>query len=129
VRGEDDTPSDPLPIPPPAPGQLNERGFLWKPVGENSRKLAVLLPECYRLAREPRTGASNERIVDKVFIRGGLRNGDKPQSLYRGSKHEKRLITRWSRPGADYGKAFDVLVIFKGGTASWEIKDGAKRQT
>lgn len=42
------TPPDPEPPAPPAPGEFKVdpkwTGFLWKPIGENSKKLRVLLP-------------------------------------------------------------------------------------
>lgn len=82
-----ETPDQPAPPPPASDTGLTgkESGFLWKPSGENSSKLVVLLPSAYSGKVRTDTGAiwSGGSQVERATYTG-IANGDRGH--YRFSK-------------------------------------------
>ena len=107
-------------IPPSAPtppsgltGQ--EPGFLWKPVGENSRKLRVLLPKEW-------TGK-----VDKGSVEVWL-GGERIESLTAiGVANGNREHFAGQKPGGSYNKGVSVRATEGGRTWAWAIPNPAGR--
>jgi hypothetical protein len=92
-----------------------EGGFLWKPKGENSGSLVVLMPQAYR---EQVRGVSLMTKAGQVVERGkssGYANG--------GREH-----FRFSRAGGSYPKNLLVEVEFSSGQKKYiPISDPASR--
>lgn len=107
-------------IPPSAPtppsgltGQ--EPGFLWKPVGENSRKLRVLLPKEW-------TGK-----VDLCSVEVWL-GGKRIESLTAiGVANGNREHFAGQKPGGSYNKGVSVRATEGGRTWAWAIPNPAGR--
>ena len=92
-----------------------ERGFLWKPVGENSRKLRVLLPKEW-------TGK-----VDKGSVEVWL-GGERIESLTAiGVANGNREHFAGQKPGGSYNKGVSVRATEGGRTWAWAIPSPAGR--
>ena len=92
------------------------QGFLWKPVGENSGKLAVLLPK------------DLWNSVSNVTLYGP--DGKKLESVdtQPGYGLDGRTIFRFSRSGANYPPGTSVVATKGDGTAvRWIVKDTGNR--
>jgi len=78
-------------------------GFIWKPIGEHTGKLVVILPPQY-------TGHASGAYT-------GVANGG-------------RMHFRFSKPGSGYGRNILVVANLKaGGAVHWPIPNGAARTT
>lgn len=90
-------------------------GFIWKPVGENSGRLVVILPPQY-------TGYASSAYVASASgspIEGGA---------YSGVANGGRMHFRFSKPGSGYGRNILVVATLKaGGAVHWPIPNGAAR--
>jgi hypothetical protein len=90
-------------------------GFLWKPVGENSRKLVILLPPQY-------TGQ-----VSGVYV-ANSKGGAIEAGSYTGVGNGNRTHWRFSKPGSGYGQNILAVANLKsGGAVHWPIPNGASR--
>lgn len=91
-------------------------GFLWKPVGDHSRCLVVLLPPQY--SKQP---------VAAVYItnnKGDLVEG----GAYTGIGNGNRRHYRFTQPGHKYGGDVRVVAeITDADTVHWVIPNGAGR--
>ena len=93
----------------------HEKGFLWKPVGENSRKLRVLLPKEW-------TGK-----VDKGSVEVWL-GGERIESLTAiGVANGNREHFAGQKPGGSYNKGVSVRATEGGRTWAWAIPNPAGR--
>lgn len=91
-------------------------GFLWKPVGDHSRRLVVLLPPQY-----------SARPVAAVYITtaaGEFVDG----SAYTGIGNGNRRHYRFAKQGREYGGDVRVVAeITEADTVNWVIPNGAGR--
>jgi hypothetical protein len=120
---------------PTTPGIAGSSAFLWKPVSESNGKVAVLTPCKYRWhGSDTEKGKAGAIVMTRVYIRGGDRDGE-TLSSYQPLKNGKpgvngnRIHHRGKAAGEKYGKNFAVVAdLGSGGTMSWGVRDGAKRQ-
>ncbi len=94
-------------------------GFVWKPISESDKKLAVVLPEVLA------------NIVSKVEIHSSLPPSEATkiaEGRFAGNANGGRPHFRFEKAGGAYGDDLH-LVAYKndGTTLSWDIKDGSKR--
>ena len=90
-------------------------GFLWKPVGENSRKLVILLPPQYTGKAGSVHVASGDGQVLDVGVYTGVGNGG-------------RTHWRFPQKGGAYGNnILAVADLNAGGSVHWPIPSGAAR--
>ena len=90
-------------------------GFIWKPVGENSKKLVILLPPQYTGYVQGVYVANSSRAAVETGNPTGVGNG--------GREH-----FRFSKPGAGYGSGvYAVAVLKAGGSVHWPIPNGSSR--
>jgi len=90
-------------------------GFLWKPVGENSGRLVILLPPQY-------TGQ-----VSVVYV-ANSKGGAIEAGSYTGVGNGNRTHWRFSKPGSGYGQNILAVANLKsGGAVHWPIPNGASR--
>ncbi|MBP7276529.1 MAG: hypothetical protein KBA51_10050, partial [Kiritimatiellae bacterium] len=89
-------------------------GFLWKPEGESSGKLVVLLPSSY-------TGH-----VSACFI--ATSGGSViEQGSYSGAHNGDREHYRFSKSGSSYGAVVVVADLKAGGAVHWPISSPGSR--
>jgi len=92
-------------------------GFIWKPVGEHTGRLVVILPPQY-------TGHASSAYIASASgspIEGGA---------YTGVANGGRMHFRFSKPGSGYGRNILVVANLKaGGAVHWPIPNGAARTT
>jgi len=108
---------DHYPDPPPVQTTLtgDERGFLWKPVGENSGKLRVLLPEVW-------TGKVDRGSVEL------WRGGERIETLASiGVGNGNREHFAGAKPGGAYNAGVEVRATEGGRTWAWAIPSPAGR--
>jgi hypothetical protein len=91
-------------------------GFLFKPISENQKTLAVLLPEVYK------------GLVSGVTVLNSLGEVlDSGASTGYGEEGTREKFS-FSKPGGDYGDNLTVNVSFMDGTSTaYSIPDGSKR--
>ncbi|MDD2239616.1 MAG: hypothetical protein PHI93_03030 [Kiritimatiellae bacterium] len=91
-------------------------GFLWKPVGDHSRRLVVLLPPQY-----------TARPVEAVYITtasGDFVEGGAHTSVANGNRRHYRF----TKQGREYGGDVRVVAeIAEAPTVHWVIPNGAGR--
>jgi len=92
-----------------------ERGFLWKPVGENSGTLRVLLPEVW-------TGKVDRESVE--LWRGGKRIETLKST---GVANGNREHFQAKKPGGAYNTGVEVRATEGGRTWAWKIPNPAGR--
>jgi len=93
----------------------HEKGFLWKPVGENSGKLRVLLPEVW-------TGKVDRGSVE--LWRGGERIETlAPTGVANGNREHFQA----KKPGGAYNAGVEVRATEGGRTWVWKIPNPAGR--
>jgi hypothetical protein len=104
------TPVPDLPNPgtPPAGADNN---FLWKPVGESTKKLVVLTP--WSISVEPR---------GVMTVNGETGN-------YTGLHNGSRGHHRFSKPGSAYGSNIRVEYKWRNRTYVWTVPNGGSRYT
>ena len=92
-------------------------GFLWKPVGDNSRKLVILLPPVYN------------GQVSTVYV--ATSSGSPIEAgAYTGIGNGNRTHWRFSKQGSGYGRNILAVANLKaGGAVHWPIPNGASRTT
>jgi hypothetical protein len=83
--------------------------FLWKPVGENSKKLVVLIPS--RLSSDP---------IGSVTVNGEV-------GRYSGNHNGNRAHYRFNYAGSAYGNNVRVILYKNGTTYTWIIPRGHER--
>jgi len=92
-----------------------ERGFLWKPIGENSGKLRVLLPEVW-------TGKVDRGSVEL------WRGGERIETLAStGVANGNREHFQARKPGGAYNAGVEVRATEGGRTWVWKIPNPAGR--
>ena len=90
-------------------------GFLWKPVGENSGRLVILLPPQYTGKAGSVHVASGDGQVLDVGVYTGVGNGG-------------RTHWRFPQKGGAYGNnILAVADLNAGGSVHWPIPSGAAR--
>ena len=90
-------------------------GFLWKPLGEHSRKLVILLPSQYRGKVASVHVANSNGDVLEVGVFTIIANGNRPHY-------------RFSKAGASYGNdLYAVADMNSGDTVHWPIPRGGTR--
>ncbi|NLB65826.1 MAG: hypothetical protein GX803_05095 [Lentisphaerae bacterium] len=95
------------------PGQGG--GFLWKPVSDSTRKLAVLLPPQYTGKVGQVYISTSQGVLIEDGHYGGVGNG-------------ARTHWRYSKQGGAYGQnVFVVAVLKAGGKLHWVVPNGAAR--
>ena len=93
----------------------HEKGFLWKPVGENSGKLRVLLPEVW-------TGKVDRGSVEL------WRGGERIETLAStGVANGNREHFQAKKPGGAYNAGVEVRATEGGRTWVWKIPNPAGR--
>ena len=93
----------------------HEKGFLWKPVGENSRKLRVLLPKEW-------TGKVDKGSVEL------WRGGERIETLASiGVGNGNREHFAGDKPGGAYNAGVEVRATEGGRTWAWAIPNPAGR--
>lgn len=91
-------------------------GFLWKPVGDHSRTLVVLLPPQYSRRQ---VGAVYITKAGGEFVEGGI---------YTGVANGGRRHYRFTQQGRHYGGDVRVVAeIIDTDTVHWVIPNGAGR--
>lgn len=115
---------DHYPDPPPEPEipktiTGSERGFLWKPIGENSKKLRVLLPPQFTGKVDLRNvelwhGAAKIETLDAIGA--GNPTAEGPREHFAGAK-----------PGGAYNAGVEVRATEGGRTWVWKIPSPAGR--
>jgi hypothetical protein len=99
------------------PAMINgqEKGFLWKPIGENSGKLRVLLPEVW-------TGKVDRGSVEL------WRGGERIETLAStGVANGNREHFQAKKPGGAYNAGVEVRATEGGRTWAWTIPNPAVR--
>lgn len=120
LRGVTDDEGEPVEIegdgPQPASGITGqERGFLWKPVGENSGTLRVLLPEVW-------TGKVDRGSVEL------WRGGERIETLKStGVANGNREHFQARKPGGAYNTGVEVRATEGGRTWQWSIDKPGSR--
>ena len=118
LRGVTDDEGEPVEVDGDAPASGitgQERGFLWKPVGENSGKLRVLLPEVW-------TGKVDHSSVE--LWRGGERIETlAPTGVANGNREHFQA----RKPGGAYNTGVEVRATEGGRTWAWKIPNPAGR--
>jgi len=90
-------------------------GFLWKPKGEHSGRLVVLLPSQYRNKVGSVHVANSGGDVLEVGVFTGNANGNRPHY-------------RFTQGGASYGNdLYAVADLSSGDTVHWPIPRGGSR--
>lgn len=90
-------------------------GFIWKPIGENTKKLVILLPPQYTGHVRGVYIANANRVAMETGNPTGVGNG--------GREH-----FRFSKPGSGYGSGvYAVAVLKAGGSIHWPIPNGSSR--
>jgi hypothetical protein len=110
----DKAPPAPTPAPAPSPGtppKGADNNFLWKPVGESTKKLVVLTP--WSISVEPR---------GVMTINGETGN-------YTGLHNGARGHYRFSKPGSAYGNNIRVEYKWRDRTYVWTVPNGGSRYT
>jgi hypothetical protein len=99
------------PVPPSAPSEGGDQRFLWKPQGESTGKLVVLLPARF-------TGkVSGVTVNGESGNYGGVHNG--------GREHY-----RYSKPGSAYDAPATIRASLKdGGSETWSVPSPGTRTT
>jgi hypothetical protein len=102
---------------PPSNTTVNNTGsgdqnFLWKPEGENSKKLVILIPA--KLSTDP---------IGTLTIHDSIRG--KFSSVANGN----RAHYRFDKPGSAYGKDIPVVLIKNGKKYEWIVPNGGTRYT
>lgn len=94
--------------------QPRGRGFLWKPISENTGKCVVLLPSAYR----------QEDTTKQLWV-----NGSNEVERWRpGYANGNRVHIYLKRRGADYDSNINVEVGLTDGTrVRWNIPNGSRR--
>ena len=118
LRGVTDDEGEPVEVDGEAPASGitgDERGFLWKPVGENSGKLRVLLPEVW-------TGKVDHSSVE--LWRGGERIATLA-SIGVGNGNREHFAG--DKPGGAYNAGVEVRATEGGRTWAWTIPSPAGR--
>jgi hypothetical protein len=91
------------------PSLQGDQTFLWKPGGEHTGKLVILLPA---------------RILSDKCIAGAEWGAD--GGRHNGNRHH----WRFKYPGSAYGKNILVVSYYQGAeTGRWTVPDGAARKT
>lgn len=91
------------------------KGFLWKPLGENSKKLVILFPPLY-------TGRIQSAILRRES--GMLIEIGQPSGVANGNREH----FRFAQPGAAYGTRVMVCVrLDNGKQLYWPVANGAQR--
>jgi hypothetical protein len=104
----DTTPTTTQPTVTP-PSTTGDNTFLWKPAGESTGKLVILLPA---------------RILSDKCIAGTEWGAD--GGRHNGNRHH----WRFKHPGSAYGKNILVISYYQGAeTGRWTVPDGAGRKT
>ena len=118
LRGVTDDEGEPVEVDGDAPASGitgQERGFLWKPVGENSGKLRVLLPEVW-------TGKVDHSSVEL------WRGGERIETLAStGVANGNREHFQAKKPGGAYNAGVEVRATEGGRTWVWKIPNPAGR--
>ena len=118
LRGVTDDEGEPVEVDGEAPASGitgQERGFLWKPVGENSGTLRVLLPEVW-------TGK-----VDRGSVQL-WRGGERIETLAStGVANGNREHFQARKPGGAYNTGVEVRATEGGRTWAWKIPSPAGR--
>jgi hypothetical protein len=106
----DTTPTTTQPPAPVTPPSLQgDQTFLWKPAGESTGKLVILLPA---------------RILSDKCIAGTEWGAD--GGRHNGNRHH----WRFKHPGAQYGRNVLVVSYYQGAeTGRWTVPDGGQRKT
>ena len=90
-------------------------GFLWKPISESTRNLAILLPQATRGRTQGIATISGSFGSESAPLRFEDRNGGRPHFFF-------------EQPGAAYGRNVTVQVpLTDGSVYSVVIPDGAQR--
>jgi hypothetical protein len=128
-----------LPVPTPSDTISPKEGsmtFLWKPVS-NDGNAVTLFPWRYRWKE---AGTDPAYAIERVFIRGGSRDGEEPLKIYHPKKlnddgsvkdwtNGNRCHARWAKPGKKYGEDFQVVLGTEDGKShEWNIQDGGDRR-
>lgn len=118
LRGVTDDEGEPVEVDGDAPASGitgQERGFLWKPIGENSKKLRVLLPEVW-------TGKVDRGSVEL------WRGGERIETLASiGVGNGNREHFAGAKPGGAYNAGVEVRATEGGRTWAWAIPSPAGR--
>ena len=118
LRGVTDDEGEPVEVDGDAPASGitgQERGFLWKPIGENSGKLRVLLPEVW-------TGKVDRGSVEL------WRGGERIETLAStGVANGNREHFQAKKPGGAYNAGVEVRATEGGRTWVWKIPNPAGR--
>ena len=118
LRGVTDDEGEPVEVDGDAPASGitgQERGFLWKPIGENSGKLRVLLPEVW-------TGKVDRGSVEL------WRGGERIETLAStGVANGNREHFQARKPGGAYNAGVEVRATEGGRTWAWKIPNPAGR--
>lgn len=103
------------PPPSPTPPQSDSQTFVWKPISDNDRMLAIVTPARHDFAR--------------VLVLYGPDRKKREAGRYTGRANGNRQHWRFSQPGDKYGKDIRVLAVgYDGKRANaWPISDGGKR--
>ena len=94
-------------------------GFLWKPSGDHSSKLVVLLPSEFNSRATAVEVHRESPPTVESFVEGGV---------FSGIANGNRSHWRFSQPGAAYGQNIFVITFTNDGEVySSPIPDGARR--